>query len=169
MKKSIYAVDLFIRVSLPYMSNKDQSESILRLLKPKRSNPVTDRYTVYTKVLSLLKQMINIEPGGHLVTMAMMIAGIVLNCNAQLSAMSTEIAVAAKEKSVEMRLRRRVKDERLEADVVYMPFARQILVALASLPLILVMDGSQARRGCMVLMVRGLYRKRALPIAWICR
>jgi len=70
-----------------------------------------------------------------------------------LSAMSSEIPVAAKEKSVEMRLRRWVKDSQIDAEVVYMPFARQILEALASLGLVLVMDGSQAGRGCMVLMV----------------
>lgn len=38
-----------------------------------------------------------------------------------------------------------------------MPFARQILASLANAPLVLVMDGSQAGRGCMVLMVGVLY------------
>jgi Transposase DDE domain len=102
-----------------------------------------------------------------LVTLAMMIAGIVTGRNAQLSAVSTEIAVAAKEKSVEMRLRRWVKRKQIDAEEVYMPFAKQILAALAEHGLVLVMDGSQAGRGCMVLMVGVLYRKRALPIAWI--
>lgn len=49
---------------------------------------MTDRYIVYTKVLKMLKQMITLEPRGHLVTLAMMIAGIVTGRNAQLSAMS---------------------------------------------------------------------------------
>ena len=128
---------------------------------------MTDRYTVYTKVLKMLKQMITIEGKGHMATLAMMIAGIVTGRNAQLSVMSTEIAVAAKEKSVEMRLRRWVKRTQIDAEVVYMPFAKQILAALAEHGLVLVMDGSQAGRGCMVLMVGVLYRKRALPIAWI--
>jgi hypothetical protein len=81
--------------------------------------------------------------------------------------MSSEILVEAKEKSVEMRLRRWVKHSQVEAEVVYMPFVRQILGALASTGLVLVMDGSQVGRGCMVLMVGVLYKKRALPIAWI--
>jgi hypothetical protein len=81
--------------------------------------------------------------------------------------MSSEIPVTAKDKSIEMRLRRWVKKSRIDAEVVYMPFARQILEALAAFPLILVMDGSQAGRGCMVLMVGVLYKKRALPIAWV--
>jgi hypothetical protein len=128
---------------------------------------MTDRYQVYTKVFKVLKQMTKTYHEGHMVTLAKMVAGIVLSRNAQLSALSADIPGDAKDKSIEMQLRRWVKDERLDADVVYMPFARQILEALASLPLILVMDGSQAGRGCMVLMVGVLYKKRALPIAWV--
>ena len=51
--------------------------------------------------------------------------------------------------------------------MVYMPFVRQILEVLASHGLVLVMDGSQAGGSCMVLMVGVLYKKRALPIAWL--
>jgi hypothetical protein len=91
----------------------------------------------------------------------------VMGRNAQLSAMSTEVPVNVKEKSIEMRLRRWVKHRKIEVEAVYMPFAQQILQALATSPLVLVMDGSQIGRGCMVLMVGVLYKKRALPIAWI--
>jgi NADH:ubiquinone oxidoreductase subunit K len=128
---------------------------------------MTDRYTVYTKVLKVLKQMLQMQDQRHMVTLAMMVAGIVTGRNAQLSAMSSEILIAAKEKSIEMRLRRWVKHSEIDAEVMYMPFALQILEALAALGLVLVMDGSQAGRGCMVLMVGVLYKKLALPIAWI--
>jgi hypothetical protein len=110
--------------------------------------------------------MMKLDHQGQVVTLAMMISGIVLSRNAQLSAMSSEIPTETKEKSIEMRMRRWVKDE-LDVEAVYMPFARQILEALSHLPLVLVMDGSQAGRGCMVLMVGVLYQKRALPIAWL--
>ena len=128
---------------------------------------MTDRHKVYTKVLKMLKQMLELSHQGHVVTLAMMITGIVMSHNAQLSVMSSEVPVSAKEKSIEMRLRRWVKHRQIDADVIYMPFARQILEALSSSPLVLVMDGSQAGRNCMVLMVGVLYKKRALPIAWI--
>ena len=128
---------------------------------------MTDRHKVYTKVLKMLKQMLELSHQGHVVTLAMMITGIVMSHNAQLSVMSSEVPVRAKEKSIEMRLRRWVKHRQIDADVIYMPFARQILAALSSSPLVLVMDGSQAGRNCMVLMVGVLYKKRALPIAWI--
>ena len=127
---------------------------------------MTDRDKVYTKVKKTIKHMMKLDNQGQVVTLAMMISGIVLSRNAQLSAMSSEIPTDTKEKSIEMRMRRWVKDE-IDVEAVYRPFARQILEALSHLPLVLVMDGSQAGRGCMVLMVGVLYQKRALPIAWL--
>ena len=128
---------------------------------------MTDRYQVYTKVLKVLKEMLSLSHPGHVLTLAMLIAGIVISRKAQLSAVSAETATKAKDKSTEMRLRRWVKHDSIDTDVVYMPFARQILAALSALPLILVMDGSQVGRGCMVLMVSVLYQNRALPICWM--
>lgn len=128
---------------------------------------MTDRYKVYTKILKVLKEMIKLSHPGHVLTLAMMIAGLVTSRKAQLPAVSAEIATEAKESSTEMRFRRWVKNASIDADVVYMPFAKQILQALSDEPLRFVMDGSQIGRGCMVLMVSVLYKKRALPLAWI--
>ena len=128
---------------------------------------MTDRYQVYTKVLKVLKEMLTLSHPGHVLTLAMLIAGIVTGRNAQLTSVSAETATKAKDKSTEMRLRRRVKHESIDADVIYMPFAKRALEALSTLPLVLVMDGSQVGRGCMVLMVSALYQKRALPICWV--
>lgn len=128
---------------------------------------MTDRYQVYTKVLKVLKEMVSLSHPGHILTLAMLIAGIVTGRNAQLSAVSAETATKAKDKSNEMRLRRWVKHKSIDVDVIYMPFARQVLSALSVLPLMLVIDGSQVGRGCMVLMVSVLYQKRALPICWL--
>jgi len=128
---------------------------------------MTDRYQVYTKVLKVLKEMIKLSHPGHVLTLAMMIAGLVTSRKAQLPAVSAEISTDAKESSVEMRFRRWVKNASIDADVIYMPFAKQILQTLSDEPLRLVMDGSQIGRGCMVLMVSVLYKKRALPLAWI--
>ncbi len=93
---------------------------------------MTDRYKVYTKVLKVLKEMLTLSYPGHVLTLAMMIAGIVTGRNAQLSSVSAETATTAKDKSTEMRLRRWVKHESIDADVVYMPFAKQILEALSA-------------------------------------
>src|SRR6266542_801203 len=127
---------------------------------------MTDRDKVYTKVKKTIKQMLKLDHQGQVVTMAMMISGIVMSRKAQLSAMSSEVPGQTKDQSIEMRMRRWVKDD-LDVEAVYMPFARQILEALSHMPLVLVMDGSQAGRGCMVLMIGVVYQKRALPIAWL--
>jgi len=58
---------------------------------------MTDRHRVYTKVKKTLKHMMKMEHQGQVVTLAMMISGIVLSRNAQLSAMSSEIPTEAKE------------------------------------------------------------------------
>lgn len=128
---------------------------------------MTDRYKVYTKVLKTIKHFVTDQHPGHTVTLAMMIAGIVMSKKAQLSEMSSEIPTAAKDKSIEMRLRRWVKHDRIDGEMIYLPFARQLLSVLSEQELVLVMDGSQAGRGCMVLMVGVVYKKRALPIAWL--
>lgn len=127
---------------------------------------MTDRDKVYTKVKKTIKQMLKLDHQGQVVTMAMMISGIVMSRKAQLSAMSSEVPGQTKDQSIEMRMRRWVKDD-LDVEAVYMPFARQILEALSHMPLVFVMDGSQAGRGCMVLMIGVVYQKRALPIAWL--
>lgn len=128
---------------------------------------MTDRHRVYTKVLETLKSQLRMFHQGHVVTLAMMITGIVMSGKAQLSKMSAEIPTAAKDKSIEMRMRRWVKHARIDVEVTYLPFAREIVQNLAHMPLVLAMDGSQVGRGCMVLMVGVVYRSRLLPLAWV--
>jgi len=128
---------------------------------------MTDRMRVYTKILKTLKQDLKMSHQGYVVTLAMMITGIVMGKKAQLSVMSDEVPYNAKNKSIEMRMRRFVKHKKIDTEITYMPFARHILVALATFPLVLAMDGSQVGRGCMVLMVGVVYRSRLLPIAWV--
>ena len=64
-------------------------------------------------------------------------------------------------------MHRFVKNQRVDAQVYYMPFAKALVAALANQPLVLAMDGSQVGRGCMTLMVGIIYKQRALPLAWI--
>jgi hypothetical protein len=128
---------------------------------------MTDLHKVYTKVLKTIQPLIQLPHSGHVVTLAMMITGIVLSKKAQLSEMSSEVPTQASDKSIEMRMRRWVKHEALKVEVIYLPFAQQILQALAQLPLGLGMDASQVGRNCMALRVGVVYKKRALPLAWV--
>ena len=114
---------------------------------------MTDHMKVYTKILKTLKKDLRMFHQGYIVTLAMMIAGIVMGKKAQLSMMSAEIPYRAKDKSIEKRMRRFVKHDKIDVEITYMPFAQHILTSLATEPLVLAMDGSQVGRGCMVLMV----------------
>jgi hypothetical protein len=93
---------------------------------------MTDCYKVYTIVLKTLKQMIKLHHPGHVVTLAMMIVGIVLSKKAQLSEMSDEVPVQAKDKSIEMRMRGWVKQENLDEAWIYLPFCPADLVRLGT-------------------------------------
>jgi hypothetical protein len=57
---------------------------------------------------------------GHVVSLAMMITGIVMSKKAQLAAMSSEVPVAEKDQSIEMRMRRWVKHRKIDVEVTYM-------------------------------------------------
>ena len=128
---------------------------------------MSDRRKVYTKVLKTLKELMATQTQGHVVTLAMMISGIVTGKKAQLGAMSTEVPHPTKDKSIEKRMRRWVKNDRIEMTGYFMPFAKELLAGLAHTTLVLAMDGSEVGRGCMVLMVGVVYHKRALPLAWV--
>ena len=77
---------------------------------------MTDRCRVYTKVLKTLKGQLRMFHQGHMVTLAMMITGIVISRKAQLSVMSEEVPEKAKDKSIEMRMRRWVKHAGIDVE-----------------------------------------------------
>jgi hypothetical protein len=128
---------------------------------------MSDNYRVYSRVKNQLKKMMPTQPQGHVVTLAMMIAGIVCGKKAQLGSMSAEVPTDTKDQSTERRMRRWVSNEYVAVDEYFMPFAQAVLANLACRPLVLVMDGSTVGRGCMALMVGVVYQRRLLPLAWV--
>ncbi|MGB0388416.1 MAG: hypothetical protein ACPGWR_26655, partial [Ardenticatenaceae bacterium] len=127
---------------------------------------MSDRYRIYSTVLQTLKQLLPNQKQGHVVTLCMMIAGIVMGKKAQLSAMSSEIPYSAKDSSIEMRMRRFVKNKGINDTIYFLPFASELLAGLSGESLVFAMDASVVGRGCMVLMIGVLYKKRMIPIAW---
>lgn len=128
---------------------------------------MSDKLKVYSKVYgSLKKHMKSIEQNRVLI-LAMMITGILMGKKAQLSEMSLHVPHAAKPDSIAKRFQRFVKNEAVDVESYFLPFAREILAKLSSQPLHLALDASQVGRGCMVLMVAVIYKGRALPLAWL--
>jgi hypothetical protein len=117
-----------------------------------------------------LKKLYPGEPtgnlAGHLNTLAAMISGIVGSKSTNLPAIAGKTPDGTKKESRE-KFYRWLQNGRIEAEVYFLPFASELLVGLAHQTLVLAMDGSGAGRGCVTLMVSVIYKKRALPLAWI--
>jgi hypothetical protein len=58
---------------------------------------------------------------------------------------------------------------RITEDVYFVPYAQVLLAHLALQTLVLIIDGSVVGRGCVALMMHGVYKGRALPVAWLVR
>jgi hypothetical protein len=54
----------------------------------------------------------------------------------------------------------------ITTEVVWLPFARALLTGLAQTSLTILLDGTTAGRGCVVLMASVVYRWRAIPLLW---
>lgn len=124
----------------------------------------------------MLKTLFPGEPRGHLAshlnTLAAMISGIVGSRSTNLPAIAGKVPGGPKgpntksESSVK-RFERWLRNEAVESETYFLPFAEALLLSLCQAPLVLAIDGSIVGRGCMTLMVSVIYKQRALPVAWI--
>ena len=133
---------------------------------------MTDNRRRYHAVQKALKQLYPEEPKGnllrHLRTLAGLISGIVGSKSTNLPAIAGKIPDGTKRESRVKRFSRWVKNERISADVYFLPYADALLESLSAYcTLLLAVDGSEVGRKCMALMVSVIYKKRALPLAWI--
>jgi len=116
------------------------------------------------------------EPRGHLAsrlnTLAAMVSGIVGSKSTNLPAIAGKIPVGARNQGAKAesrvrRFERWLRNEAVESETFFLPFAKALILSLSHAPLVLAMDGSIVGRGCMTLMLSLVYKQRALPIAWI--
>ncbi|MCH8295487.1 transposase [Candidatus Poribacteria bacterium] len=103
----------------------------------------------------------------HLTTLAMLISGIVGSKRVHLPAIASKVPTLTKAESRVKRFYRWVANERVDFEAYYLPCAQQLLKNLAHQTLVLIMDGSSVGRNCRTLMLSVVYKKRALPIAWL--
>lgn len=126
---------------------------------------MTDKIKVYTKVLKMLKEFLPTTSQYHIVVLSMMVAGIVLGKNAQLSKISFQIPSKAKPASLAKRFHRFVKNPNIASETIYLPFAKLILTHLGN-KITVSMDATQVGQGCMALVIAVIYKKRAIPLVW---
>ena len=132
---------------------------------------MSDNLKRYRAIKDALKQLYPQEPQGqqarHLRTLAALISGIVGSQRVNLRAVAGKVPDGAKRESRVKRFSRWLKNDQIEGEVYFMPFAEALIVGLAHQALVVVIDGSDVGRGCITLMVSVLYKKRALPLAWL--
>jgi len=103
----------------------------------------------------------------HLNTLVMMVCGILGSRRVHLPAIANHAPASGQSESQVMRFRRWLKNESIQGEVYFLPFVEHVLASLCHQTLTLVIDGSAVGQGCVCLMVRVIYKKRALPLMWV--
>lgn len=133
---------------------------------------MSDNRRQYRAIKGAIKQLYPTEPRGntarHLNTLAALISGIVAGRSTNLPVVAAKVPDGTKRESRVKKFSRWIKNERIDVEIYFLPYADALLTSLAAHhTLLLAMDGSEVGRKCLALMVSVIYEKRALPIAWI--
>ncbi len=128
-------------------------------------------FQTYRTIKRSLAQVLHTRAGSHaeqhLNTLTLLICGIVGAQHVQLDKLASHAPIRGrKNESLITRFRRFVKHKHITIDAIWLPFARPLLAGLAQLPLTILLDGTTAGRGCVVLMASVVYRGRAIPLLW---
>ena len=128
-------------------------------------------FQTYRTIKRSLAQVLHTRAGSHaeqhLNTLTLLICGIVGAQHVQLDKLASHAPIRhRKNESLITRFRRFVKHKDITADLVWLPFARALLKGLVQTPLTILLSGTTAGRGCMVLMASVVYRGRAIPLLW---
>src|SRR4030067_1114073 len=137
----------------------------------RKEHTMSDTLRRYRAIKDALKHLYPREPQGnlarHIQTLAALISGIVGSKSTNLPAVAAKVPGGTKKESRVKRFSRWVSNEGIDAEVYFLPYADILLASLTSYTLLLAMDGSEVGRQCLALMVSVIYKKRALPIAWL--
>jgi DDE family transposase len=128
-------------------------------------------FQTYRTIKRSLAQVLHIRAASHaeqhLNTLTLMICGIVGAQHVQLDKLASHAPIRSrKNESLITRFRRFLKHKDISADALWLPFARALLAGLALTPLTILLDGTTAGRGCIVLIASVVYRSRAIPLLW---
>jgi hypothetical protein len=140
-------------------------------ITPTEGKSMTDSQRRYKGIRKALEKPYSYAPKGalarHLNVLAAMIGGIIGSRSTNLPDIAGKSSFRAQPESVVKRLSRWIKDEAVEIETYFMPFALALISALAPNGLVLVIDGSVVGRGCVALVIGLVYKQRSLPIAWM--
>jgi len=123
--------------------------------------------TIKRSLMQTLHARVGSHQEQHINTLAALICGIVGAQHVQFAQIADHAPLRGrKNESLIGRFRRWVKHKAVTPEAIWLPFARSVLASLAQAPLTLVVDGTTAGRGCLVLMASVVYHGRAIPLLW---
>lgn len=132
---------------------------------------MSDNRRRFRAIFKALKQFFPTEPKGNVArrlnVLAGLMSGIVGSKRTNLPSIASKVPSGAKREGRIKRFSRFLANERIETETYFSPFSRVLLEGLAHRTLVLVIDASEVGRHCMTLMVSVIYKKRALPIAFV--
>jgi len=128
-------------------------------------------FQTYRTIKRSLAQVLHIRASSHqeqhLNTLTLLICGIVGAQQVQLDKLASHAPIRSrKNESLITRFRRFLKHKHITAEALWLPFARPLFEGLAQLPLTILLDGTTAGRGCVVLIASVVYRECAIPLLW---
>ena len=128
-------------------------------------------FQTYRTIKRTLAHVLHTRRGSHheqhLNTLAALICGIVGAQHVQFAQIADHVPIrGCKTESLIGRFRRWVKHDTITLDDYWLPIARALVASLASAPLTLLLDGTVAGRGCVVLMASVVSHGRAIPLRW---
>lgn len=132
---------------------------------------MSDNIRRFRAVRKAIERLYPQQPKGntarHLTTLAAMIAGITGAKHTHLPKIAEKAPDHSKKESRVKKLSRWLSNENITYEIYFLPFLMPLIEQLAQQTIALVFDGSTTGRGCITLMASIVYKKRAIPIAWI--
>jgi hypothetical protein len=104
----------------------------------------------------------------HRSTLAMLITGLLRGRSGRLTQIAEKVLYRHKKPSLVSRFQRFVKSSWVDVKAYYAPLANEILQAVEPGPTVLMIDSTKMGGRCICLMVSVYYKKRAIPLAWVC-
>ena len=134
--------------------------------KRKRNN--SDAARLFRFILRELSKRMSHILIEHRITLAMLVTGLLRGRSGRLSQIAQKVLYRYKKPSLVSRFQRFVKSSWVNVEAYYAPFAQEILQAVEPGPILLMIDSTKMGGRCICLMVSVYYKKRALPLAWLC-
>lgn len=132
---------------------------------------MSDNRTRYCAIKNALESLRPTELKGnqarHLDTLAMLIAGVIGAKKCYLPGIAEKVPTQTKPISTVRRMERFLDNDAIDTKKYYLPYVDTLIANLPPGPLLLIIDGSEAGRNCVMLSINVVYKKRALPLCWV--